>query len=115
MKRIIYVSHDQLNAKYGALKDANTKDDLIFLVESKRMLTPDFGSKVMLYFLLSSATHFVKSLQADGYTVIYQKSASTVDGLKEVLKKYPSLPIIAATPSSFRLKQSLSDFGVTFL
>ena len=115
VKRIIYVSHDQLNAGYGALKKANPKDDLIVLVESKRMLAPEFGSKVRLYFLLSSAAHFVKSLQDDGYTVIYQKGATTVDGLTEVLKKYPNLPIIAATPSSFRLKQSLSDFGVTFV
>jgi len=115
VKRIIYVSHDQLNARYGALKGTNPKEDLIVLVESKRMLTPEFGSKVRLYFLLSSAAHFVKSLQADGYTVIYQKSSTTVDGLNEVLKKYPNLPIIAATPSSFRLKQSLSDFGVTFI
>jgi deoxyribodipyrimidine photolyase-related protein len=79
------------------------------------MLATEFGSKVRLYFLLSSAAHFVKSLQDDGYTVVYQKSATTVDGLKEVLKKYPNLPIIAATPTSFRLKQSLSDFGVTFV
>jgi len=115
VKRIIYVSHDQLNAGYGALKSANPKDDLIVLVESQRMLAAEFGSKVRLYFLLSSAAHFVKSLKDDGYTVVYQKSATTVDGLKEVLKKYPNLPIIAATPTSFRLKQSLSDFGVTFV
>ena len=115
MKRIIYVSHDQLNAKYGALKGANPKEDLIVLVESSRMVSSEFGSKVRLYFLLSSAAHFVKSLQADGYTVIYQKSATTVDGLKKVQEKYPNLPIVAATPSSFRLKQSLTDFGVTLL
>ena len=115
MKRIVYVSHDQLNAKYGALKGANPKEDLIVLVESARMLSPEFGSKVRLYFLLSSAAHFVKSLEADGFTVIYQKGSTTVDGLKEVLKKYPNLPITASTPSSFRLKQSLTDFGVTLL
>ena len=115
MKRIIYVSHDQLNAKYGALKGANSKEDLIVLVESARMVSSEFGSKVRLYFLLSSAAHFVKSLEATGFTVIYQKGATTVDGLKEVLKKHPDLPITAATPSSFRLKQSLTDFGVTLL
>ena len=115
VKRIIYVSHDQLNAGYGALKKAKPNDDLIVLVESQRMLATEFGSKVRLYFLLSSAAHFVKSLQDDGYAVIYQKAATTTDGLKEVLKKYPNLPIIAATPSSFRLKQSLTDFGVTFV
>ena len=79
------------------------------------MLTEEFGSKVRLYFLLSSAAHFVKSLEDDGYSVIYQKGATTVDGLKEVLKKNPGLPIFAATPSSFRLKKSLTDFGVTLL
>ena len=115
MKRIIYVSHDQLNAKYGALKGANPKEDLVVLVESARMVSSEFGSKVRLYFLLSSAAHFVKSLEADGFTVIYQKGATTVDGLKEVLKKHPDLPITAATPSSFRLKQSLTDFGVRLL
>jgi len=115
VKRIIYVSHDQLNAKYGALKGANPKEDLIVLVESARMVSSEFGSKVRLYFLLSSAAHFVKSLEADGFTVIYQKGATTVDGLKEVLKKHPDLPITAATPSSFRLKQSLTDFGVRLL
>ncbi|MGI9170886.1 MAG: cryptochrome/photolyase family protein [Candidatus Nanopelagicus sp.] len=115
MKRIIYVSHDQLNAKYGALKGANPKEDLIVVVESARMLSTEFGSKVRLYFLLSSAAHFVKSLEADGFTVIYQKGATTIDGLKEVLKKHPNLPITAATPSSFRLKQSLQEFGVSFV
>ena len=72
MKRIIYVSHDQLNAKYGALKGANPKDDLIVLVESARMVSSEFGSKVRLYFLLSSAAHFVQSLETDGFKVIYQ-------------------------------------------
>jgi len=115
MKRIIYVSHDQLNTKYGALKGSNPKDDLIVLVESARMVSGDHWNKVRLYFLLSSAAHFVKSLQDDGYTVVYQKSATTVDGLKEVLKKYPKLPIVSATPSSFRLKKSLADFGVKFI
>ena len=115
MKRIIYVSHDQLNAKYGALKGANPKEDLVVLVESARMVSSEFGSKVRLYFLLSSAAHFVKSLEADGFTVIYQKAATTVDGLREVLNKHPDLPITAATPSSFRLKQSLTDFGVRLL
>ena len=117
MKRIIYVSHDQLNAKYGALKGSNPKEDLVVLVESTRMLTPVFGSKVRLYFLLSSAAHFVKSLKDDGYTVIYQKSATTVDGLKEVLKKYPNLPIFAVTPFPVSAKvrsRSASTGSVNF-
>ena len=37
MKRGIYVAFDQLHRNYGALKNANPKNDLIILVESQRM------------------------------------------------------------------------------
>jgi deoxyribodipyrimidine photolyase-related protein len=115
MKRIIYVGFDQLNSKYGALKDADPKSDLIVLVESARMVTGSNWNKVRLYFLISSAHHFVKELTESGFKVVYQKAATTVDGLAEVKKKHGDLPIIAATPNSFRLSKALSDFGVTFI
>jgi len=63
MKQIIYVSHDQLNIKYGALKNADPKNDLIVLVESARKVTGDHWNKVRLYFLISSALHFVDELK----------------------------------------------------
>jgi deoxyribodipyrimidine photolyase-related protein len=115
MNRIIYVGFDQLNKEYGALKDADPKSDLIVLVESARMVTGSNWNKVRLYFLISSAHHFAQELTAAGFTVVYQKSATTVDGLAEVKKKRGDLPIIAAAPNSFRLSKALSDFGVTFV
>ena len=115
MKRIIYVGHDQLNSSYGALKGADPKSDLIVLVESARMVTGSNWNKVRLYFLISSAHHFAKELTDSGFKVIYQKAATTVDGLKKVRSENGDLPIIAATPNSFRLSKSLADFGVTFV
>jgi len=115
MKRIIYVGFDQLNSKYGALAGADPKSDLIVLVESARMVTGSNWNKVRLYFLISSAHHFAAELTQAGFTVVYQKAATTVDGLAEVKKKHGDLPIIAATPNSFRLSKALSDFGVTFI
>ena len=115
MKRIIYVGFDQLNSKYGALKGANSKSDLIVLVESARMVTGSNWNKVRLYFLISSAHHFAKELTESGFKVVYQKAATTVDGLKQVKADHGDLPIVAATPNSFRLSKSLSDFGVTFV
>jgi deoxyribodipyrimidine photolyase-related protein len=112
MKQIIYVSHDQLNLKYGALKNADPKNDLIVLVESARMVTGDNWNKVRLYFLISSALHFAEELKEAGFKVIYQKAATTVNGLKMVQSEYKDLPIRACAPSSFRLHKSLSDFGV---
>jgi len=115
MKRIIYVGFDQLNTEYGALKSADPKSDLIVLVESARMVTGSNWNKVRLYFLISSANHFAKELTDSGFKVIYQKAATTVDGLKQVRSEKGDLPIIAATPNSFRLSKSLADFGVTFV
>ena len=115
MKRIIYVGFDQLNSKYGALKGADPKSDLIVLVESARMVTSSNWNKVRLYFLISSAHHFAKELTDSGFKVIYQKAATTVGGLKQVISENGDLPIIAATPNSFRLSKSLADFGVTFV
>jgi len=115
MKRIIYVGFDQLNSKYGALKGADPKSDLIVLVESARMVTSSNWNKVRLYFLISSAHHFAKELTDSGFKVIYQKAATTVGGLKQVRVENGDLPIIAATPNSFRLSKSLADFGVTFI
>jgi len=115
MKRILYVGFDQLNSKYGALKDSDPKSDLIVLVESTRMVTGSNWNKVRLYFLISSAHHFANELTDSGFKVIYKKAATTVDGLSEVKKKHADLPIIAATPNSFRLSKALADFGVTFV
>jgi len=115
VKQIIYLGFDQLNSKYGALKDADPKSDLIVLVESARMVTGSNWNKVRLYFLISSAHHFAQELTESGFKVVYQKAATTVDGLKQVRAEHGDLPIIAATPNSFRLSKALSDFGVTFV
>ena len=115
MKRIIYIPFDHLHRKYGALKDADPKHDLIVLVESARMTTGRNWHKERLFFLVSSARHFAQSLEEEGFTVEYLKAATTVAGLEKVQKKYPKLPIICAEPSSFRQFAALKAHGVTFV
>jgi deoxyribodipyrimidine photolyase-related protein len=39
MKRILYIPFDHLHRNYGALKDADPKEDVIAFVESARMTT----------------------------------------------------------------------------
>jgi len=115
MKQIIYIPFDHLHRKYGALKDADPKDDLIVLVESARMTTGRNWHKERLFFLISSARHFAQSLEEEGFTVEYLKAATTVAGLKEVQKKYPKLPILCAEPSSFRQFEALKAHRVVFI
>ena len=115
MKRIIYIPFDHLHPKYGALKDADPKSDLIILVESARMVAGGNWNKVRLYFLISSAHHFKAELEQLGFKVKYIKAATTIDGLEQVLKEYPKLPIISAHPSSHLQSKQLADFGVSFV
>ena len=115
MKRIIYIPFDHLHRKFGALKAADPKDDLIVLVESARMTTGRNWHKERLFFLISSARHFAKSLEDEGFKVEYVKAATTVAGLKIVQKSYPKLPITCAEPSSFRQFEALKAHGVIFV
>jgi deoxyribodipyrimidine photolyase-related protein len=115
MKRIIYIPFDHLNQKYGALKNANPKEDLIVLVESARMTTGRNWHKERLFFLISSARHFAKELESQGFTVEYVKSATTIDGLKTIQAKHNLTDVICAEPSSHRQFAALKEFGATFV
>ena len=114
MDRILYIPFDHLHRDYGVLKDSNPKSDLVVLVESARMCTGRNWHPERLFFLISSARHFAEELRSEGYQVEYVKAATTIDGLKQVQKKYGSLPIHCAEPSSFRQFQALKEFGVKF-
>jgi deoxyribodipyrimidine photolyase-related protein len=115
MERLIYVAFDHLNENYGALKNSKPTKDVIVLVESKRMTTGRKWHGQRLHFLISSARHFAQHLESLGYTVRYEKAATTVEGLQKVKKEYPDLPIISAEPSSFRQFEALKDFGIEFV
>ena len=115
MKRILYIPFDHLHRNYGALKDANPKEDVIAFVESARMTTGRNWHKERLFFLISSARHFAASLEKEGFTVDYVKAATTIDGLAVITKKHKGLPFTAAEPSSFRQYQQLKDHGVEFI
>jgi deoxyribodipyrimidine photolyase-related protein len=115
LQRIIHIPFDHLHRNFGALKEADPKTDLIVMVESARMTTGRNWHKERLFFLISSARHFAKSLEVEGFTVEYLKAPTTLDGLKEIAKKYSKLPVICAEPSSFRQYEALKDYGVSFI
>jgi deoxyribodipyrimidine photolyase-related protein len=115
MERLVYVAFDHLNENYGALKNSDPAKDVIVLVESARMTTGRNWHGQRLHFLISSARHFAAHLETLGYTVQYEKAATTIDGLRKVKKDFPDLPVISAEPSSFRQFAALKEFGVEFV
>ena len=96
MKRLLYVPFDQLNINYGVLKDANPKTDEIVFVESQRMLAAERWHIQRLFFLISSARHFAKTLESMGFKVHYLKSETTKAGISEAAKRVGADSIIAA-------------------
>ena len=115
MERLIYVAFDHLNENYGALKNSDPAKDVIVLVESARMTSGRKWHGQRLHFLISSARHFASHLEKLGYTVRYEKAATTVDGLTRVKQEFPDLPIISAHPSSHLQSKQLANFGVSFV
>jgi deoxyribodipyrimidine photolyase-related protein len=115
MKRIIYVAFDHLSRTKGALADADRATDVVVLVESKRMTTGRNWHKERLFFLISSARHFAKRLEAEGFEVRYLKAETTVAGLEQARKEFGPLPIVSAEPSSFVQSRTLAEFGVEFV
>ena len=115
MKRIIYIPFDHLHRNFGALKGADPKEDVIALVESARMTMGRNWHKERLFFLISSARHFAKSLEDEGFTVEYFKAATTIDGLNKIIEKHKNIPITCAEPSSFRQFEALKNHGVNFV
>ena len=114
MRRLLYIPFDHLHRDYGVLKSADPSSDVIVFVESQRMRTGRSWHPERLFFLTSSARHFVQDLTAEGFTVEYIKAPTTIDGLKMVQKKFPKLSIESAQPSSFRQSEALQAFGVSF-
>jgi len=112
-RRILFIPFDHLHREYGVLKQA-TKDDVILLVESQRMVDPKRFHPVRLYFLVSSAMHFAQELRAEGFTVEYLQAESTLAGIAEAKKKYGIDQLHAARQSSFRLQKDLDSIDATF-
>lgn len=113
--RILYVPFDHLDRRKGVLKDANRETDAIVLVESARMLTGRPWHPERLFFLVSSARHVARDLEADGFTVRYIQAPTTVDGLAQARDEFGAVPIVCAEPSSYRQTQQLAEFGVEFV
>lgn len=113
--RIIYVPFDHLHRDYGALKSADAATDVIAFVESARMTSGRAWHPLRLFFLISSARHFAESLRKEGFTVHYEKAATTIDGLKKIQKLYPDSSVVCAEPSSFKQYEALKEFGVSFV
>ena len=114
-QRIIVVTFDQLSRSHGALATAVPGHDQIVFIESYDMLTARTWHAQRLFFLLSCSEHLKNELAAGGFQVTTIHASNMRAGLKELRVKHPALPIVSTSPSSRRLRQIFSSFGVQLL
>ena len=115
MSQLIYIPFDHLHRNFGALREANAKEDVIAFVESARMTTGRPWHPQRLHFLISSARHFAQSLRGEGFKVEYVKAATTAEGLSKIQSSYKKHTLVCAEPSSHRQYAQLKDLGATFI
>lgn len=115
MNRIILIQFDQLNRNFGVIKSSNPDSDLVVFIESERMRTGRNWHKQRLFFLTSSARHFAKELQAEGFEVKYLKATSTVAGLTQIKSETGISEVVTTSPNSFQSLSNLNEIGVSFL
>ena len=84
--RTLYIPFDHLHRDYGILRGADKATDRILFVESERMRTGRNWHPERLFFLISSARHFARVLQDEGFTVDYLKAPTTKNGILEMQK-----------------------------
>ena len=87
----------------------------MLLVESERMTKGRPWHKERLFFLISSARHFVAVLEAKGFTVLYLQAKSTPAGIEKAQAEYGKLPVLCAEPSSHTQFAQLRKLGVEFV
>ena len=113
--RTLYIPFDHLHRDYGILRGADKATDRILFVESERMRTGRNWHPERLFFLISSARHFARVLQDEGFTVEYLKAPTTKDGILEMQKRHPQSALYATRQSSFRLQTTLEELGAQFV
>ena len=113
--RLLYIPFDHLHRDHGVLRDADPSTDEVVLVQSERMTDPSKWNPIRLYFLISSARHFARQLEVEGFKVYYITAPTTLEGLLTAKTQSGAKEIWSAQPSSFRSESALSKAGVNFV
>ena len=107
MKRLLFVTFDQLNRERGVLRTANSQSDRIVFIQNDTFICSRRWHRQRLFFLLSSARHFAAELEREGFTVDWLHANNVSSALKSHAKKHGNLEIWATHPSSFGLLSAL--------
>jgi deoxyribodipyrimidine photolyase-related protein len=105
--RHLLVLGDQLNREAGPLARADAGRTTVLMIESEEIAKalPHHKQKLVLFF--SAMRHFARSLEADGFTVDYRKSASLASGVGEHLASHGVRLLELMEPSDWGVREPI--------
>ncbi|MGC6517991.1 MAG: cryptochrome/photolyase family protein [Candidatus Puniceispirillaceae bacterium] len=116
-KRLLLIMGDQLSRNSPVLAEASPDTDIIVMGELSDEATTPRHHKKKIAFIFSAMRHFAKSLQQDGFTVLYQhfdtdNGAATFEALIRNAADQTGLEdIVMLQASEYRVRQWQTDFA----
>ena len=107
MKRLLFITFDQLNRERGVLRTADPQHDRIVFVQNDAFIHSRRWHRQRLFFLLSSARHFAAELESDGFKVDWLRANNVGSALRDHAKQLGNIEIWATKPSSYGLLAAL--------
>ena len=111
-KHAVLVTFDQLSLTHGALATADPARDHVLFVQTQSMFESRAWHAQRVFFLLSTAAHFVEELRGRGFTVTYIRAATFTEGVNKFRLANPQLPIRSTTPTSHAMYTLMTQLGI---
>ena len=105
MARLCLIMGDQLSPTLASLRDLSAGQDVIVMGELSQEATFVRHHKKKIALIFSAMRHFAKSLEADGFTVLYQRydcdhGADSFDALLRAASEQTGLSDVIMTKAS---------------
>ncbi len=109
---------DQLGPGSPVLRDADRKRDVILLAEVREEASYVRHNRHKIALIFSAMRHFARSLEDDGYTVVYRSFeegvASLRDAVAEALEESGAGAVAATAPGEYRLLAEMQGWQKDF-
>jgi deoxyribodipyrimidine photolyase-related protein len=114
LRHLILILGDQLDHESSAFEGFDASQDAVLMIEAREESTHVWSHKIRTALFLSAMRHFLQSLEARGWPVIYrqldkQADASLATGLLAVIKMHAPQAVIGVEPGDLRVRAQLED------
>jgi len=119
-RNLIVILGDQLSSNLSSLRDADPKQDMIFMAEVSEEATYVKHHKKKVAFVFSAMRHHAERLRKQRWRISYtryddsQNTGSLAGELESLIGTFQPQKIVITAPGEWRLKQEIATWQETF-